>query len=299
MRSGAALSQRGVVLPMLLWMVAALTLLVAGLVSQAKTDVRMVDHYRSQIETEALAYGALNQAMWDLAVQGMSLESQEDVGPIMERHYRMNGARMRVSWLPASGLISLNHASAELLHKMIGSVLSSEDQTAEIVRGIMAYRQNDTGKTSESGWALPSSGEARQQFRVIEDLLKISGVTRDIYDRLQPVVHAFVDGEATVNMQFAPPDVLLLVLDQDREAVDLIMSDRQDGALEMAADVSNSRRLAGVQAELGNLRVDVDVTLPSSVVMSQRFWVRFTEAGDLPWQIERVEPVVAASGTGY
>lgn len=60
-------SQRGVVLVAVLWMVAALTMLVAGLSAAARSEVRGAGNLKERLLLEALADGAILMACRDYA----------------------------------------------------------------------------------------------------------------------------------------------------------------------------------------------------------------------------------------
>lgn len=300
-RAGKALARRqqGVVLPMLLWFIAALTLLVTGVVSHSKTDVRVVDNFRNRVEAEAITFGVLNLVMRDLYRARQATGGELKPGVTFERESDMDGYQTKVSVVPVVGLVGLNSAGEGLLRQVLERVTGIEQGRVEqIMEGVLSLRQETQPATTSSGWTIPSAEqEGVRGFTVVEDLLKVPGVTREIYDGLRNQVHAQAQGGTAVDLLAAPAEVLLALAGGDSEVVDLVMADRQDGQLDsLPAGFANGLVAVGSGEGGSVFRIDVKVKFGPSAVMKQRFWASLASApSGIPWRIERAEPVIATS----
>ena len=99
---------RGLALIMVLWIVAALSLLVVGMSQTVRGQVRAAQAVSEQVAAQALAEGAIA-----LALQQLKAESARPEGMAATR-VSYGGVEMQVLVQPLSGLISLNAAQPPL-----------------------------------------------------------------------------------------------------------------------------------------------------------------------------------------
>ena len=140
--SGSAKSGRckGLALIMVLWIVAALSLLVVGMSQTVRGQVRAAQAVSEQVAAQALAEGAIA-----LALQQRKAEGARPEGMAATR-VSYGGVEMQVLVQPLSGLISLNAAQPPLLSALLqvaGGV--PEKQADQLAHAIDTWRAGGTG----------------------------------------------------------------------------------------------------------------------------------------------------------
>lgn len=278
--------QGGVALAYLLWMLAGLSLLVSGAMTLSLGDVRATALQLDQARARAVGTGAAHLLLRDLT-QGSSKQGAEapEPGALFIREYEIGGYRALARAIPVSGLVSLTGASAELLALLFEHAGGlSPGQALALGEAVVAWRE---------GQETVSEEEAPPGFQVVEDLLRVPGMTRSVYDRVRAAVHA-QSGSATVDPQGAPRGVLSALAAGDEALVESLEARREPGAdrsAELPPGLSGEH--AAPAAGGSAYSVEVDVTLGDDRVLRQRIWADTTSrSGVVPWRFNRVEPVV-------
>lgn len=292
-------SQQGVALAMMLWFIAALTLLVAGMVSIAKTDVKQVQLHLQQAQAAAAGDGASFLAMQDLL---LLQEAGEFKGRgIFRKDYVLGAQKVRVKIIPSTGLVNLNRASQELLAAVFERAAGLNTETAEeIAENIIVWRsasklEEEEGlvaRYEQEGKAGPRNGP----FEVAEDVIQVLGVNRDIYERIADILMTSPSGQVGIDPLSAPAEVLAVVAGDVDIANDIITS-REEVPFEdngVSADIPEEYITQGVN---GLFRLDADVTMDDGKIYRRRQWVQWGRGGrgGLPWNVLRSEPVKAAN----
>lgn len=286
--------QQGVALAMLLWIVAALTLLVSGVVALSRTDVQLTSLQLGQAQASAAAQGAAHLLMRDLMVAREA--GDYDGRGILTRRYRLDDIEILGRAYPVSGLVSLNSASAELLTDLLRYTGGQSQTDAEDLAERVVQWRGGEALTDESGQmteeARDNGGQGNRVFAVPEDLLKVSGVSRALYDRISPALHSNLGGQSRVNPAAAPRPVLLALSQGDEARVDFIEDSRQDVPPGETADysglpASHLSEDSGASAYC----LEIEVTVSKNRVFQQRIWVdaQSNESG-VPWRITRMQP---------
>ncbi|HHX81603.1 MAG TPA: general secretion pathway protein GspK, partial [Pseudomonadaceae bacterium] len=222
--------QRGVALALLLWMLAALTLLVGGLISLSRSDVQLTALQLDQARAQAAAVGIAHVALRDMHT--MALAGDLNAGAGLQGVYELAGLSLRVTIVPASALVNLNSAAAPLLEVLLRHVGGLDGtQAQELAAAIVDWR---------SGAVLDAEGnlmvdDGRGMFRVEEELLEVPGMSRDIFEKLRRFVHAQPDASGELNLLAAPESLLVAWREVDSAAVDFALESRQDVARDGAA----------------------------------------------------------------
>lgn len=280
--------QRGVALAMLLWMLAALTLLVSGVVVQSRTDVQLTRLHLDQARAQAAAQGAAHLLLTEMMAMTGNEESSE--GGIFARQYTLDDLRLEARAIPLSGLVDLNLAPPPLLAALFQYLGGLDgDTAAQLAERLVLWRAPPQGEDQE----IVGNG----RLAVIEDLLRVPGMSRAVYDRVRNAVHAEPGGQQGVDPLMAPPEVLLSIANGDSGVVDTIIEARRDASFS-AAELPGGLDPAYVgSGGSSGYRVDVrisqaDAQPSSQPVLIQRIWVRLAMGqGGVPWQFSRVTPV--------
>ncbi|MFA5496324.1 MAG: hypothetical protein WC247_16285 [Porticoccaceae bacterium] len=279
--------QRGVALAMLLWMLAALSLLVSGVVYQARTDVQLTALQRDQARTQAAATGAAHLLLRDLLLARN--DGSYGGSATFTARYTLGGLAITARAIPVSGLVDLNQAPAELLADLFHYTgRLSRDAAAQLAEALVERRQPaglELGLDDhDAGNAIP--------LRVIEDLLRVPGMTRVVYDRVRTAIHTEPGGQPGVDPLAAPPGVLRTIAQGDDRLVDFIVDARQDGPAD-ASQLPSGLNLEHLAAGMSTAYcLEIDVRLDDGRMAQQRIWADMAGgANGLPWRFTRVQPV--------
>lgn len=274
-------SQRGVALALLLWMIAAMSLLVGGLVALSRHDVQLTALQLDQARVQAAATGIAHLAMRDLST--LVATGGNDGTRILQGEYQLNGMQLQVTIIPAAGLVSINSAEQPLLETLLHFAAGlSEDEAAMLALNIIDWRGGQYSELEQ----LDFVDDGRGFFRVEEELLKVPGMNRDIYEAIYPFVHAQAGGNPELDLSAAPRGLLDLWPGGAAFVVDFTAESRQDVAPDGTAPVQPAFGVGGIFC------VDVEVAVSENRVFRQRIWVDMSgSAGGLPWRFTRVYPI--------
>ena len=270
MYSKCRTQQRGVALALLLWFVAALALLVSGLALTAKTDIRTARLQMVQAQVAAAADGAALiylSRLGELTEEGNPLPPQVRVGE-MEVHLRL---------VPARGLIDYRQASEELLLQLFTTGAGLEPgEAASLVESVVQWRAPVVEEEPHR-----ARGEA-VGINVLEDIMAAPGVSREIFERIRPLVTVRGEG-VEVDTSVAPVEVLEVLSMGDTARVADWLNERIDR--EVQPVVSGAVRVdARVQTNLG--------------VFQRSLWIDSSGSG-AGWRVERRWPVTGVASLEF
>lgn len=261
-----------------LWMVAALSVMVTGLTRSIRSEARMMSLSRQSVEAQALGDGAIQIALQSIVASNQRITQWAQTEII----YR--GVSIEVQAIPLNGLIDINSASLPLLAGLFSVAGGlSPDAAQAASQAVVQARET------------PDAKGARQRFEAEEDLLRVPGIDYDLYARLAPLLTADVRGSGRVNPLAAPVEVLTVLTGGNHGAALAIAAKRQSG--QPGVDTS---AVAPAFVELGavrQLRIQARVPMPDGSVVRV---ARNVEPGanpldGAPWQTFRtfhgVEPV--------
>ena len=295
-RSRPRAAQGGVALAMLIWFIAAMMLLVAGIVVTARVDIKLTQLHAERARAEAAGDGAIALALVELMV--VDSEDEVDTSLVFGGQYSVGGLDVSVRFQPLSGLLDLNRAPEELLALLFASLDDVDEARAvELAASMVEWRSAPSEDADDIDAPVADSGLRHARFETIEDLLLVPGMDRDIFTGVREAVYVSQRGQTGVDWMAAPPRVLQAIGGLDAA---------QAEALSAALGASGSRE-ESAPAELdlsfqedGNLalfRVDAVVSVGDERFLRRR-WVERGRSGadDLPWRFFRSEAVRAAGG---
>ncbi|TRX74083.1 general secretion pathway protein GspK [Pseudomonas mangiferae] len=211
------INQRGVVLIVVLWIVALLTVLLVAFSASVKVDRNIASEIVYRARTRAAAEAALHYLV---AVQRIGNDTWTTLpGQVLILPFAQ-GARFRL--VPEEAYVSLIGAPPALLSQVIGQVAKGDTDVEKVVEAIVARRE---GALAQNGGPLqaPADGSAAPptpQLASIDELMLLPGVSRTWLDRLAPLVT--VDGEQTgVDVLHASLPVLRAVTGDEGKAAAL------------------------------------------------------------------------------
>lgn len=217
-------SSRGVALIAVLWIVAALTIIVVGISRTVRDEVHLVSAERQRVIAAALGDAAIH-----LVLQGM-VSQPTPVNRLTYVDVAYRGVPIRVQIMPLNGLIDINRAAAALLGRLYEVAGGLAPEAAQSLA-------QTTIETRERKGALGRS----ERFESIEDLLRVQGVDYGLYAKLTGFVTADALGGGRVNPMAAPEAVLVVLANGDAVVAGRIARARelgQDGIDTTALDAS-------------------------------------------------------------
>ncbi|MCA0242445.1 MAG: general secretion pathway protein GspK [Proteobacteria bacterium] len=250
MTHDAQRSTRGVTLVIVLWMVAALTILVTGLVATQRSELRLAGVARAQVLAAASGQAAVQLALQQLA--GVAPPPDR----VSRRSVAVDGQAIDVLLMPLSGLVDLNSAPPALLADVFRLAGGLDEAAA---RGLAAAVQERRLR--------PPMGEQPARFELIEELLSLPGVDADLFAKIAPLLTTDSAGSGKVNPLAAPPEVLFVLARGDAVLAQRIADQREAGAID-------TTRLEGNY---------IDATVSSRY----RITALVPEPGGAPWAVQR------------
>ncbi len=275
---------RGIVLVAVLWIVAALSIFVAGFSRSAREEARIATSQREAVQGQALGNAAIQLVL-------QSINARRTPPSALERTVvNYQGTAIEVEVMPLSGLIDLNAAPVPVLanlYRLIGGLPEGAAQA-------LAQATNEVRSHKD--------GSAVAGFEAPEELLQLPGFTYEAYARLAPFVTADLRGSGRVNPLAAPVEVLAVLAGGDSAAAARIAAARQaagqnPGTVDTTAlDPSAIATTAARRARL-NARVPLASGAWQVISMSVEFSARQTDG--TPWHVFNVhqayEPAARSS----
>lgn len=274
----------GFALVAVLWMLAALSLLVMGMIAASRTEIRSHQAWRDALEATYIGDAAII-----LAIQA-ELADTADSNRLRRHVVEFEGRRVLVRFVPATGLIDLNTAPAALLaalFRQVGGLMPEE--AASLAEQVAAWRNQGDPEDLSVG------SRRKRQFEVIEDLLQVPGFPFELFDNIQHFVTTF-SRSAGIEPLSAPLPVLEVLAETAPGAARDIARrrDAADPIIDMTALDTNFIVTASTRIH----RLDADVVVPGGRTLRRSAWVTIggQPADQLPWRVLDQRPVFALVG---
>ena len=259
--------QAGVALAIVVWFIAGMTLLVSGIVSEAKIDTRMAQLHYFRAQASAAGDGAIKLA---LAAQ-LGQKASGQAGTTGSLSYQVGIKTVEVRMIPAGFFVNISSAEIEDLRQLF-TVTAADGQASPeaLAQAVVAYRDGDN---SNGDIKRNSRGKKSRpnEFYAIEDILKVPGISRQVFDRVRDyIVVAPLSGDSVP--ESVPVQTRLKHIDQ---------------ALGGEGPLANN----AVQHAADRLRIDAVVNLGDHQWL-RRQWIALGDSGSasaLPWQVMRIE----------
>lgn len=278
--------QGGIALLIVLWMLALLSII--ALAYSGMT--RMESQLTSNIVRDAKARALAESGFW-LGVNDL-IKAPDD------RRFTADGTRINfgqspeqklfISILDETGKIDLNKTSDQLLESLLASTGIDAEQNPYLRDAILDWRDRDQLKRvngaedddyEAAGYPYGAKDGA---FNSVEELAQIAGMTRELYDKLQPLVtiHSM---QARVRLSTAPRPVLLALPGMTEDLVDQIIAERtvNDTAI-LASILPDAVRPYVFTAGRGNVYTITSEANVSGMIARLQVTVLLKRAGNRP-----------------
>ena len=265
--NASARGQNGVALAIVVWFIAGMSLLVAGIVSHARVDTQMAQLHVARAKAVAAGDGAIQLMLGErFFTDGRTPDEQDMLSGV----YELGGAKVSVLLVPAAALVDINQAPQSVLASLLLIV-------AQVPDGEANFLAENVVK-----WRLTNG-----PFREIEDVLRVSGMNRAIFEAVRDFVAA-QDLEGAGADQDMLSAALLQVANQMEPGEMNELALRSEMLSRSNADAARQDNESSLS---GSYRADALVTYGDQIWLRRR-WIAVGSAvgSALPWQIVRTEP---------
>lgn len=191
-RSAAPASQRGMVLIVVLWMLAALSLFAANLGSLVRDQAQQISVQRHLVQGKATGQAAIYLALLTLAKENRRPE-------VESLAVNFSDQTVAVQFQPWSGLVNINQASAAVWKSLLqGAGGLGAQQANQLAQTIVDFREQlrqQQGRVFAQPWD------------TAQDVLQVPGLGYSTYTKLQPYLVASAKKTSTIAQPMAPPEL--------------------------------------------------------------------------------------------
>lgn len=264
-------SSRGLALIAVLWLVAAMGLIITGVVKSVRTETSSSGQQRQILLAKSQA-----DALILLALQNLYFQPNPVSQASQSANFEYAGQSLAVQVSTLNGLIDINNAQPALLAQLYAVAGGLPKDTA------LALAQS-TVQTRE----ITNAKAAQIKFDAQEDLLKVPGMTYDLYVNIRDLVTADLkDGSGRINPLSAPLPVLQVLTGGDAAKAAVLNANRNVPLTGMDTTALNP---AFIENNLSSsLRFQVAVPLPAHGHQLVRTWDVFgmeAPRTGLPWRV--------------
>lgn len=229
MRSRMNTRQRGIALVSVLWVLILLTLMATGLSLNSRSQAQQSRYLTHAAQVRHAADAGVQLALLALAQPQERQPWLADGSPYL---IRLDDIDIRVALFNESGRIDLNAAGPELLDGLLATADLDDGLRAQLVDAIMDWRDGDDLRRLNGAeyddylTAGLDYGPANAPFPSVEEVLRVLGMTPEIYRRIR---HSLTirNPRNAINPLYAPRQVLLALPGADETTVDQFIEDRR------------------------------------------------------------------------
>ena len=265
--------QLGMALIAVLWIVAALSIAVGGLVQTLRSETRTVASARRTVELRATGEAAVA-----LALQKMTAPQGGGRLPWLKWEMPYDNKVIVVEAHSLNGFVDINRAGPELLAVLftIGGEIDASGATA-LAQATVQARQH------------PDAVGRAQGFEVIQDLMRVPGFTYDLYAKIKSLITVDAQGGGKVNPQAAPLDVLRVLADGNAARASSMASARSQGGTGMDSTTLRGDFIDSAVGTRYRFQAFVLLADGSLGVVSCNVDLNADQRAGLPWRILSTE----------
>jgi len=272
-------AQSGLALVAVLWLTAALSLMVTGLAAVVRSEIRTTAQVQQAVISTGYADAAIRLTLQELLQMG-----NRGLSTAQLRQHQLWGTPVTVEVMPLNGLVNLNDAPPELLAAVFqhGAGLPA-DRANALAQALIERRQQ---KDDAAG--------SPQRMHSVDDLLQIPGIDYALWLQVSGLLTADLNGISAVNPLVAPLPVLR-VLARGNEA-------RAQAVLQSRTSRGEQTDLTGLEAgwiqtmATGQLLLRATVKNSDNTEFSRVWRVNLADSQyGLPWRLIHADPPLHAS----
>jgi general secretion pathway protein K len=229
--------ESGVILVIVLWMVALVSVLVTGALQEWRTDLKLAANFQAKAQCHRLAEAGIHYALGKLLAREIaarnpeaSLFGKEKAQEFWltdgSRHIlKLPGSRIEVMITDEAGKLNLNTASPESLQKLLAAWEYPSEQARSITEAILDWRAGAPGSGGKEFFRSLTRPDSTIKnnipFDTVEEVLWLPGCAGLDPNRLTASL-TVQQMEGMVNLNAAPLEVLMVLGFTTAEAQQLI-----------------------------------------------------------------------------
>ena len=188
--------QQGMALIAVLWLVAAMSLIISGVVRSVRLEAQSVS-----VQRQMTIAGAKADAAILLALQHLSTQKDARTPPAQKVQVNFENTVYDVIVTPLNAYLDINNASPDLLSDFFQFAAGTDLNTAHhLAQATVDTRQIKDHKDRQQGFDAPS------------DLMNVPGMTYGVYAKVAHLVSADIKGgSGRINPLGAPPELLAVL----------------------------------------------------------------------------------------
>ena len=171
--------QRGVALVIVVWFIAGMALLVSGIIAEARIDTRMAQIHYFRAQAAAAGDGAINMALAEQ--EGMRASGQRGADRL--QNYQIGPRSVEVRMIPAGVFVNISSEDLQGLRSLFNEAASQAQQQgifwegspSALAAAVVEFRDGVGGRRGGT-------------FHSPEDLLRVPGVTRGVYEAVRSYI---------------------------------------------------------------------------------------------------------------
>lgn len=265
--------RRGIALVSVLWIVAALSIAVTGIVHTIRSETRAIASARRMVELQAVGEAAIV-----LALQGMTAQQAGQRVPWRRMGVPYDGRVVVVEVNALNGFVDINRAPLELLAALFSVAGGLKGPAAAaLAQAVVQVRQQ------------PDATGQPLRFEALEDLMRVPGVDYDLYARLRPLITTDALGSGKVNAQAAPQELLSVLADGNVARAAALSNARLQGAPAMDTTTLHGEFIDGGVGTRYRMQAFVPMADGSQGVVLRTVDLNPDQRAGLPWRILNAE----------
>lgn len=276
---GSNRRQNGLALLAVLWLVAALTVMVGSLQHVVRGEIQVA----SQTGRSVIGSGVADAAI-RLKLQELALDKNKAVKTIERRTVTVFGNSVDVEVIPLNGFIDLNSAPISLLADAFHFVGGVPKEAAQKLATAAADMRDEKG-----------SDGVPVGFHAVEDLMRIGTLDYKVYAKMKGVFVADIVGTGLVNPLAANASTLQILAKGDQSLAHQLLESLRSSpdSMDVTTLTANHIEIVGTSY----LAIQATVTLREDLNL-RRTWRVDTSAVayGLPWRMLNVEQRIIADG---
>jgi general secretion pathway protein K len=211
---------RGVILIIVLWTVAMMTVVIAALSTNVRTSANLAGTETRRLKTETLLEGGIDVAAAALIASGDNLRALADGHATNIELGNANLAEMKIR--DASGFVDINRAEEDFLEGLIAHVTGSPEIGKTTAQLIIQWRSSETETAEDT---------EPPAFASVAQLYDIKNIDRKVVTRILPFVNLY-SKEGLVSLAAAPEEVIASIPEVNPVQVETLLGARSRGDLE-------------------------------------------------------------------
>lgn len=272
-------NQRGLALLSVLWITALLGFFVLSMISLLRSETVIAYAGLDEAQAEAWANAAVFLTIHDLCDIHLARNIPVDGS---SKAVHITNQDITVSVQDENGKIDINFAPLELLKSLLKNAGIEDNNGVEIATAINKKRETTFKTAADSGDDF-SSAVPKLPFRSIDELKSISGITDELFKRLQPALTVYSQ-QSTLFVPTAPKEALLSLPEMEADNIRAVLTARQQRPITMS-DISLIQGSSSQENLAGRAFAIIATTHVNNAAFSRRAVVRITGDSHRPYGI--------------